>query len=422
MKMPRTLAVLATLALLLGALAGPAAAQDALAASKALMTPRCNAMLHVDVKAMYPAVVKAVASDETLAADENIKTMLDALKDVDSIDVYAIIPSRDDQMPMPVVYGAVRGKMTAQKMGSVLSATPGGQGQQLQAVAIEGQPGRYQLAPSPFMLIDGNETDDVDAGVVMFAMGPILTTQMITSLGQADNAPVLALLKQADTKAPIWGAVDLIGTGQSDKNEPQTVVGSVDPRGKGKLTFTASFLTAEPAKDFTEALTGEEGPGMMLNELFAATQNDKAVTVSLKPGEQDLLPRTLAALTRARMLAKRAMSGAQLHGIGTGLVMYEVEFEAMPTTLDVLIEKDYINKKMLTSPSAEGTDIKQPHYIYIPLPETAPSSLIEVYEKPEINDNKGTNVLRANASVEWVDMETFKKDLAATEKWLAENK
>ncbi len=421
MKRFRNFTLTVCIAAMLGSLAAPAAGQDALAASKAMMTPRCNAMLHVDVKAILPALTQAIQADETLAADEKIKNMLEAMKDVDSVDVYAIVPSRDDQMPMPVVYGVVRGKITAAQMGDLLSATPGGQAQGLKAVAIEGQPGRYQLSPSPFMLIDGNETDDVDAGVVMFAMGPILTPQMLASLGQADNAPVLTLLKQADTKAPIWGAVDLMGTGQAGENEPQVVVGSVDPRGKGKLTFTATFLTAKPAEEFANEITNREEMGSILAKLFAVTQNDKAVTVSLKPGEDDLLPRAIASVTRARVLAKRAVSASNLKGIGTALAMYNAEFMAYPTTLDVL--EDYgIAGKTLQSPSAEGTDIKQPHYVYIPLPETAPGTLVMAYEKPEINGNEGTNVLYADGRVAWVDMETFKKELAATEKWLAENK
>jgi prepilin-type processing-associated H-X9-DG protein len=184
--------------------------------------------------------------------------------------------------------------------------------------------------------------------------------------------------------------------------------------------MVAVFAETEPAKDFADDLNQDDQG--LLASIADATRTNSTVTVTLPPGEKPLMGRLIDSLLRARQLAKRAVSAANLNAIAKSIFIYRTDRnDKSPATLEALMEDDTISEKMLVSPSAEGKKIDKPHYVYIQLPPSAPASLVMAYEKPAINDNEGTNVLYADAHVEWVSMDKFKKDLAATKAWLAKN-
>jgi prepilin-type processing-associated H-X9-DG protein len=144
--------------------------------------------------------------------------------------------------------------------------------------------------------------------------------------------------------------------------------------------------------------------------------------VSPTVSETPLMTRLTEVIAVSVRDVKRVRSASNLNQIAQGIALYQADHkDEMPSTLDALVESGALNKELLACPLA-GADMKQPHYVYQPLPPNAPPALVLAYEQAELNDNKGANVLYADGHVEWVTAEKLKEDLAKTEKWLAENK
>jgi len=133
-------------------------------------------------------------------------------------------------------------------------------------------------------------------------------------------------------------------------------------------------------------------------------------------------------LMRARTLAKRSMSLANLRGIHMGVALYQNEHEGkFPPDLLALIDIG-IQPRMLMSPTsgnkvlrdAKGKAIGPFDYVYLGagMSPKAAGSLILAYERPEINRNRGACVLYVDGSARWVDMERFRRDLAKTQEYL----
>ena len=133
-------------------------------------------------------------------------------------------------------------------------------------------------------------------------------------------------------------------------------------------------------------------------------------------------------LMRARTLAKRSMSLANLRGIHMGVALYQNEHEGkFPPDLPALVDIA-IQPQMLMSPTsgnkvlrdAKGKPIGPFDYVYLggAMGPNARGNLILAYERPEINRNRGTCVLYVDGAARWVDMERFRRDLAKTQEYL----
>ncbi len=140
----------------------------------------------------------------------------------------------------------------------------------------------------------------------------------------------------------------------------------------------------------------------------------------------------LPPLSRARMLAKRSLSAANLKNIGMGCMMYQVEENQLPPDLIKLVEKNAIIPELLMSPNsgrkvrldAKGKPIGPFDYVYLGSDLKKddirdPGGTILAYERPEINRYQGTNVLYADGHVTWVSMARFQRDLNRTKTFLA---
>lgn len=151
-------------------------------------------------------------------------------------------------------------------------------------------------------------------------------------------------------------------------------------------------------------------PGMLLIGGDASGVATTALSLSI------LLP----SLSRARELAKRAVSGANLRGIGQGCHIYASENDGkFPPSLNHLVESGVLTEKMLVSPRGDG---QQP-YVYVAglqshpklkagEEELHPSKIVLAYEN--IVDDEGTNVLWLDAHVEWIKLDDFKRRLHQT--------
>lgn len=139
----------------------------------------------------------------------------------------------------------------------------------------------------------------------------------------------------------------------------------------------------------------------------------------------------LPSLTRARGLAKRALSMTNLRGIGTGCEMYAVEHNEFPPDLMGLVEEGVITLEMFMSPTSgrkvrrdsQGKPIGPFDYVYLgsglkPEDVPNPGRIILAYERPEINRFRGTNVVYVDTHAKWVSMERFNQELKQTRAFL----
>ncbi len=119
-------------------------------------------------------------------------------------------------------------------------------------------------------------------------------------------------------------------------------------------------------------------------------------------------------LSRARELAKRAVSASNLRGIGIAVQIYAHDHDGQfPPDFDALIDGGMITPGMLISPR-HGGDVS---YVYVKGQKEGdnPRNVL-AYEK--VIGDEGTNVLLLDGHVEWMDVESFARALAETEKRL----
>ncbi len=123
----------------------------------------------------------------------------------------------------------------------------------------------------------------------------------------------------------------------------------------------------------------------------------------------------LPSLMRARHLAKRAVSMANLRGIGLACHVYANDHDdVLPTSLDVLVQESMISHDQLESP----LDPHDPEpYVLLVLgkPMSAikmPSRTVLAYERPHTDE--GTCVLFLDGHVEFMDLPAFRETVRGT--------
>ena len=124
----------------------------------------------------------------------------------------------------------------------------------------------------------------------------------------------------------------------------------------------------------------------------------------------------LPSLSRSREVAKRAVSASNLRGIGQACFVYANDNQdKFPESFDVLLRDGFITRKMLQSP--RNPDDEEISYVLV-VGQTmnVDTRNVLAYERPI--DQEGTNVLFADAHVEWMKMPDFKRVLQETYKRL----
>lgn len=119
----------------------------------------------------------------------------------------------------------------------------------------------------------------------------------------------------------------------------------------------------------------------------------------------------LPSLSRARELAKRAVSASNLRGIGMGMHIYANDHAGkFPENLEVLIDEGMITRPTLNSPRDREGKVS---YVYISgQSEKDDPRNIVAYER--IIGDEGTNVLFVDGHVEWMSLDRFKQALLET--------
>lgn len=126
----------------------------------------------------------------------------------------------------------------------------------------------------------------------------------------------------------------------------------------------------------------------------------------------------LPSLMRAREVAKRTVSTAQLRQIGMAVHIYAADHgDKFPADLDTVLQEQMITPEMLMSPRDPEASPTNPSYVYIGGQSAAgnPQNVL-AYEK--LVGEEGLNVLFVDAHVEWMTPEAFEKALAETKERL----
>ena len=141
----------------------------------------------------------------------------------------------------------------------------------------------------------------------------------------------------------------------------------------------------------------------------------------------------LPALAHGRKLMKRSSSGMNLASIGMAITMYQAEHEdRYPPNLSALVEHALVSADYFDSPSGDtpppryvdGELVGPVDYVYFSelaqLPGGPDVVVMIAYERPEMNEGEGTNILLGIGSVHWVSMERFDRELEKTRAYLKE--
>ena len=122
----------------------------------------------------------------------------------------------------------------------------------------------------------------------------------------------------------------------------------------------------------------------------------------------------LPSLARAREVSKRAVSSANLRGIGQACLMYAKDHqEKFPPSFDALLKDGMIAQAQLRSPRDPDEDEDAVSYVYI-AGQTATSAAQNVVAYEKLFGDEGTNVLFLDGHVQWTTTDDFRREVRET--------
>ena len=374
-------------------------------------------VIHFDVAAMRPALLKILNTNKDLAEEFRFdaKAVAALIAKTEAADLFICV-SRRSMEPVLVLRGRAALKdLLALPKGDPLKPTPAGNGRY-----DLGKKGNYPR------IIVGAEAKDLAKGLLVFGRRNVLTDDVVAKLGESPDPRLPQLVAKVNPSCVIWVAVSMEVL--APQGAPKYVIGGVDASGKTPSEITAIFSEAKPAEVAMEALSKHKGifGGVVANKLRGAR-----LTFALPKG-----PRGLDGIATAAVEFRRFVNRRTSTWRATMICYYARRFERKkgrpaPSLLEVL--QGRLPARLLISPASgrklkkddKGNPIGPFDYIYLvvstqPGGGLAPADRVLIYERPENYKNEGTVVGYADGRAKWVKIDKFKEDLKATQKWLAE--
>ncbi len=373
--------------------------------------PNAVAVFHTDSDQTLDALEQWVRKyKDDLPEDFNGEKFLEPWRAVESWDGF-LMTSTDLNVPVAFLV-VVRTDLTVEELhrGLTVLLAEGGPPPELH----KGVNGRYRLTgtaltPGDMTAIDGREADNIEAGVVLLGPTDLLTQDFVADLGKGGKQVdrLRALAGEADTAAPCWLAMRAKQTPPLDGLShpiPETVVGHFWPGGQrtGRLTM----VFPDGVLEGTLAAGEVEAP-LDLGDELAITLEGNVLTVNIEEGVS-LFQLCYRALGNAREEAKRCSSRMNLRMLAAAMESYAEENSGrLPDGFHALAEFG-VEDSVLTSPCDNRPGID---YIAVSFRRMdripRPKETILIYERPEIHDGEGTNVVFAEGGAKWVDMDEF---------------
>ena len=282
--------------------------------------------------------------------------------------------------------------------------------------------GHTSGAVREFVLILGDEADDVPGGMVLAGLPGALTPELLKTLGKASNKTLQVLLKGLDPSADACVAMDARAI--KDEIGFLSIKGSLFFLTEGRSNVEVLFDSPEAARKVTKEIAEFPFISKLLQELVDFEVKGDRLAITWETSDK-----LMAELGRKRALAKRQGSMSCLNGIGKSIAIYVNDGvnDAWPPDLEALVKAKQ-PPKLFVSPSSgrrSPYDAKgkfRSDYIYIKgMPRSGPKYLIAVYEPPELNNFEQVLTLHYNLSVSMLKPGEFKREIEKTAKWLGEN-
>lgn len=198
---------------------------------------------------------------------------------------------------------------------------------------------------------------------------------------------------------PFMTAVQTLGTSMLAKHDVDIDLALMPP-------------LPEAAKDVTNYVgtTSTDKDGILYASTGSGAQPVLVAVGSTAMATSILLP----SLAQAREQAKRAVSMANLRGLGQACLVYANDHgDKFPDSLQQLVDDSLAVQKQLHSPRDEDEDEDSVSYVYIAGQTTSadPRNVL-VYER--VFCDEGTNVLFLDGHVQWMKVDDFKAAVRET--------
>ncbi len=369
---------------------------------------------HVDGSFFRKLTKEIRAASPEDANPQAMEAAIAILAKVDSIDFFTSAGQDITPSTLIVVQGDIRYTDIVELLGKINTFVDD------EEMPLAVGNGRYDFADKPFRIIAGSEADDVADNVILFGSQDLLADGAVEQLGKERNKSIEKALNRLDNSTMLWGAADLSEMILSPML-PTFIAFSLDLDSNKGLYLQMTFRDKKSASQLDELFNGPYNP---IAGMFTTKQSGKKYTITCTSPDK-----MVEALIERRNNAKRTMSLSNLMAIGKAIAIYKASHnDNFPPNLEVLIG-DVLSANQLISPMSgrkmetdeDGKPTAPSDYTYMyPLSDSAPADLVMAYENPKHYKGEGTTILFADTHVAFHDMETFKKALAETEEWIAE--
>jgi prepilin-type processing-associated H-X9-DG protein len=402
-------------------------------------------LIHVEVKALVKDVLAGVVKglEPNAIPAEVVQAANKVAEKTESVDVF-LLGSGDGprrtlaSMLLVVVHGALTPADVNEALKAIPNLPPG-------MTLKKGEKGRYSVENerTPILVLFGGEAPELPAGVVVGGLAPMLTSEFLAGLGKGKNDELAQLLKDVDTAAPIWAAVQMEKIVPAP-DAPKTIAGAIYLLGGGKTKIALDFQDAEAAGKFEKETKVAYENGKAILSALEVTREAGVVTIASKTTDP-LVPKIAEGFAKARAASRQAVPMANLKSLGRCCMMYAAThggfFPPDWVTMFKWVFYSDPNARiserdagLLVSPLS-GKKAKvlesgelgfEPDYVclkYTMLAEaiTTPAEMVLAYERPENYKNEKTAVLYVDGHVEILRIDEFQKQLKATQDWIAEH-